>query len=389
MKTAKHNRYSYCANWCVAVILIAVGGVGCHDEKIPPTSVDLTSDVGLDTTPHESPDAKADSGDTQNDVEPGVCDGVVCEDGEACVGGECVVVGDSGFSCETPRDLGVLESGAALQFQGNSDGQPVLLKTGCAAQDHSSQSVFKFRVAENTEVQAKFLSTTLPAVMEFREDGCVDGSNALFCDMQPGSFEAKAGKDYYLVVEARHDFSTGDFTVELEATTKACSPAGSWTCEGTERVQCYAGTETRAFACGSACNAGVCAGDTCDDAIVVDGSVRVQGSLSAFENHFNFKDSPSCSTDRLTGPITGGQDVVFRLPGLRVGQQVMVDTTSDSGRGVVGVTKSCGLSAGCVAADDQTGKLDWTVDIAGDYFVIIDRGTVSSVSFDYRIEILD
>lgn len=389
MKTARHNRYFCCMSWLIAVGLFVVAGVGCEDDKTPPTSIDSDNDIGRDAAVDDTSDVTDDAGNTEGDVKPGPCDGVVCVTGEACVDGDCVAVGDIGFSCEAPRNLGTLVAGTPLQIDGNSDGQPVLLKTGCSAKDHSSQSVFKFRVEENTEVHVKFLETTLPVVMELREDGCVDGSNALFCDAQPRSFEAKAGKDYYLVIEARHDYSTGNFKVELSAAAQACSPAGGWTCEGTQRVQCYAGTEKRAFECGSGCISGVCTGDTCENAIVVDGSVRIQGISRAFENNFDFKDSPSCSTDRLTGPVTSGQDVVFSLSGLKVGQLVKIDTTTESGRGVIGITKSCGISAGCIAADDQSGKLNWTVDVAGDYFVVIDRGISGNVPFDYRIEVLD
>ncbi len=389
MKTARHNRYFRCTSWLIAVSLVVGASIGCDDGQTPPTVISDV-EIGQDATGHANPDVNNDTNDTEEgDVKPGPCDGVVCASGEACVDGGCVVVGDIGFSCDAPRDLGTLASGTPLTIDGNSDGQPVLLKTGCATKDHSSQSVFKFQVAEDAEVQAKFLETTQPVVMELRENGCVDGSTALFCDVKPGSFQAKAGKDYYLIVEARHDYSTGDFKVELTAANQICSPAGGWTCEGTKRVQCYAGTEKRPFECGSQCDSGVCDGDACESAIVVDGTARVQGQLQAFGNNFDFNKSPSCSTNKLTGPITSGQDVVFSWPGLKVAHQVMFDTTSDAGRGIIGITKSCGLSAGCIAADDQTGKLNWTVDTAGDYFVIIDRGSVGNATFDYRIEVLD
>lgn len=396
MKNTRPTHYSRGVIWLVALSLAAGVWAGCGDDKPSNNKVVNNSDSITDTSGGER-DTGQDVKDEEDgeegdapDASKGACDGVVCLPNEACVEGVCEDVGDIGFRCEAPRDLGVLAVGTPLQVDGNSDGQPVLLKTGCAAQDHSSQSVFKFQVAENAAVDIKFLETTLPVVMEVREDGCVDGSTALLCGMQSETFQAKAGIDYYLVVEARHDYSTGDFSVELSPkAAQVCSPAGSWSCDGTQRVQCFAGTEERVFECGSSCGDGVCAGDVCDNAVVVSDAVTVAGDTRAFENQFDLKDQPTCSTDRVTGPMTPGQDMVFSLPGLKAGQTISVDTTQQPGRTVIGVTRNCGISAGCVAADDQTGKLVWPVDVAGDYFVIIDRSSNANVPFAYQIEILD
>ncbi len=389
MKTARHNRYFRCASWLIAVSLFVTASVGCEDDKIPPTSVVTDSGIGKDAITPDHSDVKNDAGDTEVDVKPGPCDGVVCVDGEACVDGGCVAVGDIGFSCEAPRDLGILKPGAPLEVKGNSDGQPVVLKTGCAAKDNSSQSVFKFRVAEDSQIHAKFLTTTQPVVMELREGACVDGSTALFCDTQPRVFEAKAGKDYYLIVEARHDYSTGEFKIELDTTALRCSPVGSWSCEGTKRVECSIGAGEISFECGSGCNSGKCGGDTCENAIVVSGPLTVAGETGAFENNYNFESQPTCSTTGVASTNTPGPDLIFSLPGLKAGQKILVDATNEPGRPIIGITRSCGISNGCVAGDTIVGKLEWQVDTAGDYFVIIDRTNSGNVAFDYRIDILD
>lgn len=363
---------------------------GCSDEpdtgRPIPVPNNGTADTGLDTGPDASPDLDT---TPDPDATEDLCEQVTCEADERCVNGVCEPTGPEGASCAAPIALGVLGTDEPLVASADPSAWPNLFNTGCSSDNDSGQAVFSFTLASDSLVTLEFTDSTAQMVLEVRGSDCSDSTGALTCGTFGQEFYGVAGATYHLVVEGRQGTQTGQFSVELSASELACSPPGAWTCDGDQRVQCYAGTELRYFQCAAGCDDGVCRGETCDVPIVVEGSIAVTGDAAANEHNFNFADQPSCSTAGTAGPITTGQDIVFHLPGVVAGQTVAVDTTHQPGGVVIAVLKSCDITAGCAAADDTTGKLEWEADQSGDYYVIIDRFTAANSPFDYRIEIRD
>lgn len=337
----------------------------------------------------EEPDVGHDADET-----PDPCAGVTCEAGQVCVEGICQQGGaDPGYSCAEPYDLGTL-SGGLTQQNANPLGQPDLIRTGCSAQGGSAEAVFRFEVAQaavlRIDVDRAFEEIPVGIMAkEIREGSCVSAEAAVECSINPITFQAVAGQEYFLVVEMNNDpENINEFVLEIDVEEFACSPPGARTCEGGESTLCFGGTEERVSQCAAECADGTeCAGTACGSALEVRESGTFTGDYAAYQNRFDFSEAPSCSTEGTTGVSSPGRDVVFSLPGLTQGQTVKVDK-GDLGLALLAVMSSCAESeAVCVTGDTTAGTLDWEVPADGDYYVVISPRTTVSGQFEYTIEI--
>src|SRR5690606_33421079 len=120
---------------------------------------------------------------------------------------------------------------------------PNLFNTSCSSGTDSGQAVFSFTLATDAHVSLELTESAATMVMEVRGSDCTDGDGTLTCGTFNQEFYGVAGATYHLVVEGRQGTQTGPFSVEISASELACSPPGAWSCEGDQRVLCYAGTE--------------------------------------------------------------------------------------------------------------------------------------------------
>ena len=320
------------------------------------------------------------------------CEGIVCEDGEICVEGECELVAAPGFSCAEPFDLGVLSEDGSFSKEVNPVGQPNVLQTTCGQSEESTQAVFQFSVEAPTRItfDTDEIDPLVPIPImarELRVGSCRQAEAMEWCTINPRTFDAVPGEPYYLIIESNQGDEMSFFQMTYEVEQLACSPVGEWSCEGGERELCYQGREVRTFACADECAGVECQGNQCSNPIEVTGSQTFTGDFGAYENSFDFSEAPSCSTAQTTGVDTPGRDLVFALPGLTAGQKVTVDK-GDLGLAVIAVMSECRTSRmNCLAGDTQDGELEWTVPADGSYYVVISPRTTSSGSFEFSIGI--
>lgn len=348
-------------------------------------------------------DSGAPSSDAQSGADAGApdaalddpCDGVSCEDGQTCVAGTCQTVAAEGFSCAKPRDLGALPVDAPLRVTVDPTGQPNEQNVGCAVDNQSPEAVFAFRVDQAAEVTFDLVEKQFPLVMELRDGNCASVETAAWCveSSPPRVFYAEPGKTYYLVVEARRGWNVGSFTLQISSNALVCSPPGSYSCNGTKRALCYAGTELQESQCAAGCQAGVCDGDVCPTAILVNGSGTYRGDTQAYSSQINFINQSSCSAAATVGANTPGPEVIFSVPNVRAGQRLYVNTDHadryEQPVHAVGVMRACGATERCVVATDIDDELEWVVTADGDYTVIVDSFSAAARPFEFRVEVRD
>ncbi|RAL20577.1 hypothetical protein DL240_16195 [Lujinxingia litoralis] len=383
----------------IAALALALPLGACGEDPPPKTidTIDAGPDGGEDTDSGSPEDGGGDDADTdtETDTDGGdppddLCEDVSCEAGEICVAGACEPEPEEGFSCAAPHEIGALDLNATTTLSANPDGQPNTLKTRCSRADHdtSPEAVYSFEVTEAARVVAELTDFGPGLIMELREDNCSDAEAPGWCS-EPNrkEFFAYPGTEYFLIVEARRDFSVGEFTLELTTEALVCDAPGTYSCEGDNRVLCFNGEEERPFACGTGCDAGVCLGDTCANAREVTASATFEGDFSAFSSSINLEGSPSCSSAGTAGPITPGQEIIFALPGLSAGQTVEIDASGDEASSVIGIMSSCEATPSCVMATDTLETFTFVAPAAGDYFVIVDTFSPREGMFNIAIDI--
>lgn len=376
---------------CIMLVTAAVGACGGEGD-------DDNNNGGLlenGDNENQEPEENQNQPQENQNTEPGTCGDTECADDEVCFEGQCELATDAGFSCFEPNDLGELSADAEeIISAAAATGQANVLSTECGS-DHedSPQAVFSFSVAEPMQIDLSIDEAEDPVVVEMRTGDCRDQEAATSCDNDlEQTHYAEPGQTYFLIVEPVLDWNLGEFSIGLNTSALLCAPPGQWSCDGDNRVQCFAGVEERTYACGGGCTDGVCHGASCENPIEVTEAITVDGELGAYDSsgRFDFADSPACSTQGATGPTTEGQDLVFSLPGLVAGQQVIVDTSESDTSNVIGILQDCSEEmTECIAGNDTDDFLEWTVEADGDYFVVIDQFTTDSGPFSYSIEIIE
>ena len=152
------------------------------------------------------------------------CDGVECPDGEVCFEGDCQLEADTGYACADPFDLTGLSDGHQETVTADTTGQPNLLMTDCAdeSSSDSGDAVFHVTVDEPGFVEFEFTDAgENPMVAEVRQGSCGEADPDATCEtLSEGSsvrFLAEEDTDYFIVVQARHDSTTGEFSADLSS----------------------------------------------------------------------------------------------------------------------------------------------------------------------------
>lgn len=339
------------------------------------------------------------------------CEEVSCPEGEICYQGDCELEADTGYSCADPFELGEIEPGDSETFEVDASGQPNLLQTSCADGTDSSEAVFRvdvdgpskvnFAVTDSEDVTAR--------VMEVRRDDCSDDAelHRFGCQSLHGGDETELIVDedteLFIVVQADDGTTPGAFTVEASVEEALCAPPvieeGGTYCgaEDRELIACFV-DEEKTYECGHDCIDGRCAGDSCVNAIEVNSSITVEGEIMnpAYTSNFQFEPFPDCSDiSDLTGPNTDGQDVVFYLPDLIAGDEVVVDNHGSDHHmemnNLLGILDECDEEMpDCVAGvrPDDDGKMIWPVEEDGDYYAVVNLETpTQSGDFSYTVDI--
>ncbi len=341
------------------------------------------------------------------DTEP--CDGVECPDGEVCFEGDCQLEADTGYACADPFDLTGLSDGHQETVTADTTGQPNLLMTDCAdeSSSDSGDAVFHVTVDEPGFVEFEFTDAgENPMVAEVRQGSCGEADPDATCEtLSEGSsvrFLAEEDTDYFIVVQARHDSTTGEFSADVSTEGVLCAPpgheeGGTYCGEDPDELIACAVTEEEFYECGADCEDGECQGDHCGNAIEVTGSITVEGDMEnpAYFNHFDFEPYPGCTDgSENVGPVTSGQDVVFYLPGLVEGQDVEVDVSDSDpsvrADAVIGILNDCDEdNADCV--DGVRGHdMIWSVPEDGDYWVVVNLVNPNmDQRFVYSIDIIE
>lgn len=370
----------------LAIFLISFLSASCGKEEPQPRanqSIDIPGDNSDNGNETNQENQNSNAGIDE------LCIDVDCAGDLVCVHGKCELPTEEGFGCAAPRDLGELAAGKQTVEVNAIAGQPNQQQTHCAFSDRSPEAVFSFTVPGPARVSLQASSATQTLAMEARENLCNHADARLFCTASLDEvIYAVAGTTYYVIVEATDASSLADFSLELEVEELLCGPPLAWRCEEDQRIQCYAGTEEKAFRCAGGCSDGACLGDSCASALEVTASITLAGDLNAYSRTVNLVDSPSCSTEGTTGPISQGADLFLSLPALRAGQTLRIDSKDSANRPAIGIMSSCEeVRPACLAADSTEGFLEWTAPADGDYFVLIDALNNAAHPFEYEIEL--
>lgn len=374
-----------------ALLLVAAlcGACGKDDNntepgvKVPPGEDTNVPDAGSDaSTPDAtSPDVDAEPDADEGDVGPSTCGGEVCEPGYACVDGACKIVD----SCEGAIDAGVLADGATLELTGSlvTHGIEDIEATCNATSLRDRVVTFELESAMIVDIAVRWVGQ-YDGVIELRTD-CGDADSVVFCSDNENQTRALEAGVYHLVLDQKFG-NAGTFEVSLTGTTAACTEDA---CVGsTELLRCIDPTAPVTLQCGDACNDAACDGSTCDNPIEVTSSGTYSGDVIAHGANYNFRNNAGCVPTDLSNPVpTPGAELVFYLPDLEVGDVIAVDTTDpDQNINAVFITKQCGDTAACSAAF-MAETVEWTVDEAGGYYVIIDKTGATTTPFHYAIEV--
>lgn len=320
------------------------------------------------------------------------CEDVVCEDvDQRCVRGSCI---DKTFkiACFNTQDLGVLDITQAKSVIGDTAGFADSLSFDCSKpRDNFSgpENAIQFELSADANVRVSLSSSaSIDWAMDLRTD-CHAESSSISCeDPEILLFKGKAGQSYTILVEPLFGIDVGEFKLDFEFTSTLCSPAGEYSCQGDNLTRCVAGgAKIETYACPSGCTGAACNGNSCGDAIVVTAPTTFTGDTEGLTNTLNFATQNGCSPEGLSGINSPGAEIILSLPGLTAGQRVLVDTSmNDQNDNAIFVLDTCSDESGCLAGVDLGEKLDWTVPTSGDYFIVIDKLTNNTKTFNYIVD---
>lgn len=382
----------------LALAVVTMLTIACGDETTSRDNI-ITGDFDMGTTTDmasssdtgDEPDAGGgeDTGEMPDggmmmDMENDLCAGVNCDVGQSCVEGMCV---DRDI-CGSALDAGTLEPGQTTDIEGsfllNGSDQST---ASCGEADQLEQLV-RFELTESLEVSwSANWGEQFDGLVALRQT-CDDPASETLCsDLESGSAVLEAG-EYFLYLEVRLGNPT-DFELELSAEPAPTCTAGTATCDGNERVVCTDGTNLSRETCPTACQGGVCVGDSCADPIAVSASGGTySGTGQALTSTLDFAANASCAQIAGMMTQTPGYDAVFLLTGLQAGTVVSIDAaTNDGNQNYIFIQQTCGANEMCVDSYQTSQTPDFVVQTPGDYYVIIEKRQASNAPFEYSIAI--
>ncbi len=235
--------------------------------------------------------------------------------------GDCVAtscVNPTGDVCHDAIPLSTIGSftGNFADFTNDLDpGVGTCIREPFNEQD-GRDAVFAVDMLANQTLEATLVTGDANAGM-YILDGCASAANNCVWAADESNnleFFAPSAGTYYLVVDSTTLSSSADFTLQLDSRlTDFCQPGGA-TCSGNTLTVCNAsGTAVEStVVCSDGCSFGACnppstLNDTCADAYVVNGSVRLYDRFDRFNDDYN-PGSAGC-----TGRSEPGLDHVYSI----------------------------------------------------------------------------
>jgi hypothetical protein len=374
---------------CVALIAASFCLVGCSDDGDNNGTV-ITG--GQDTANNN--DNNDNNGNDTGDVGGDDGDAAPLDAGDDDGGGTDA---DAAPDAEDPitdlcnglEPLGVLPGASTINASGNTADGTQLVDPTCGTSGNK-EVVFEFSVDQpmriNLEIQSQDTDDWILALYQ----GSCDAPSRIKCKSSRADvFIAEVGKTYYLSVEAATANTDAAFSLALQTNRLNCAPLGSTTCDGTTAVtHCESGgMDEVTYQCPYDCASGACGGDICANAIEIanSGTHNFSGSYSSYTSEFNFQGRGDCSNSEV-GVNSPGQDLVFSLPGLTAGQQIVVDASADGFQNGIFIMRGCSAQEACLEGGLQVNQsLEWSAPDAGDYHVVIDLIDDADGDFDFTI----
>ncbi len=368
------------SGWAVmAVLVFGLWACGEDDPNGNGNGITLDPDAGGDADP--GPDVGDVGSDAEvDDVEvPDPEDTEPYDPGPSCVGG----------------GLGTLSDGNQQEYETRFwDLSDTPFTSGCSFDGTGNYDVMSFRGGDLGTLTVDVVNEA-EVGFELRTVGSCPGNQPMGCFT--GSFSASEilwDYRYYVVI---HQLEAGE-EAELEIRydyEEQCEPEGARRCVDGDHVELCTVTflspdtpRWREFSCPAGCEEDRCQGDTCDNALVVEGPMQFGGQLGGMANGFDDAQAGSCQGEG-DGALPA-RDMVLLLSGLSAGQEVSIELDGPpvAENVLILVQESCGASESCVAAYE--GELDvvFEAPAAGDYYVILDSRSVLAGVLEVSIDFL-
>jgi hypothetical protein len=318
---------------------------------------------------------------------------------DMCVGADCDSF-EAFDDCPRVKNLGVLETSKGMvMLSATTLGLESTVDAACSSDgDTAPDYVYALEVDEPVFINTSLgLVGDVDWVVEARAGQCTTQAQVQCLDSGETLFYAEPGKKYFLLLEPVTGGLSGQFDLALRFTPLTCAPPNSYTCDMSERLFCEGGTSERALACGVACTGTECAGDTCDMAIPVmgvAGTYTFEGTLEAYTNTLDTKnmDVDTCTLAFMGMPQleTPGPEAFYALKGLKAGQKVNVDASTDVNDNAIYIFQGCGVgTAKCAVVNDLADRINWTVPEDGDYTLVVDIIIEQGQAYKHTITITD
>lgn len=383
--------------------LTLLAATGCPNDNNDPTGPSPSGNKDQGTTTRDmDPNTDQDMGLDM----PGTTGDMPVTGGDMDIEGDMMV--DVPGRCSNAVELGEVDTSKPLVLSGNtrSDTARSAYATGCGF-GPAPELAWHLRVKTPVSVSTSLQGASLNWVLEVQNGDCM-ASTRRFCDTSVDTdFVLEADKDYLLVLEPSTN-EQGSIDLQLDFTELACLPIGQTMCSGEALQVCaQGGTAIEQISCAAPCSMDACGGDLCENAIAVTSfPYRFESEVKGYFDTIDFNVENSClnpdssvvpggsddpnappgepmpTPDEPLGPIaTPGQEVVFHLPGLKQGDKLSIDASTDSADNVLFILDSCDKMTCHIGVDLGDAIVGWPVPADGDYTVIVDRTTRSEADF--------
>jgi hypothetical protein len=217
---------------------------------------------------------------------------------------------------------------------------------------------------------------------QITDHACVDGTDANGA-VESLSYIPTGPETVYVVLDSRSTFSDdGVFAVDIFAGppctlgVTSCSDANTLT-------YCPSGTRKESYACNGGCSAGACGsptGDVCIDAIPA--IIGTNSGSYAGTNGVDLGVAAQGTCNFAAGDAQVGTDHTYYVD-LTAGQVLNTSFTTNSGFGIMYLTKDCAAGSQCLSntAGGGGGSLSYTATTTERVYIVIDRTLSGSDSF--------
>ncbi len=270
-----------------------------------------------------------------------------------------------------------------------------LTSTSCVGYDTPGNDVvFKVDLAAGESLDARVTgpSSENPALYlvkncggirdQITDHACVDGTDVTGA-VESLSYVPTGPETVYVVLDSRSTFSDdGTFAVDIFA-GPPCSVGVTSCSDANTLTYCPTGTRKESYACAGGCVAGACGtptGDICADAIPA--IVGTNSGNYSGTNGIDLGAGARGTCNFATGDSQVGTDHTYYVD-LTPGQVLNTSFTTNSGFGIMYLTKDCASGSQCLTntAGGGGGSLSYTSTATERVYIVIDRTLSGSDSF--------